>query len=332
MIHSVLSGLPDLFEENEESQEKPPAAAEALANSDTAKLEPSPDSSKEEKENLASLDRSSSAEQVLLEKPAKNTSHESERSSVPEADLHEKPSADELERASENTVPSRSEQEASTGQPAHVSEPSDATTAQTFLTAAEEPQEGEPKPAPRRWNSSDSQERVQKPLISLTWLLHRSDELYHLYPPSSSEIGLSRIMGPQSAMSTWSQNPSELPTDDEAELMVKQPHLIVLPLQPEEMETKEETEGEHDKPHRRRRRRLREIPRRHLPMVVERKAVVASAVLVLGVAMAIYGLQTAPERHHSSARQELKRLSRLFGGLVLGAGERLWDGLVAMAK
>ena len=110
--------------------------------------------------------------------------------------------------------------------------------------------------------------------------------------------------------------------------MVTQPHLVVLPV-PEEGGTKEEEDPE--KPHKHRRRRWRK-PKRIGPFQVERKAVVASAVLVLGVAMAIYGLQSsAPERHHGGATRELKRLSRFMGGLVVGAGQQLWDGVVGMA-
>ena len=94
---------------------------------------------------------------------------------------------------------------------------------------------------------------------------------------------------------------------------------------PEEIEQEEEREE-------RKSRRGRPMPKppRIGRVVVQRKAVVASAVLVLGVAMAIYGLQTAPERARGGARFELRRLSRLFGGFVVGAGERLWEGLVAM--
>ena len=124
--------------------------------------------------------------------------------------------------------------------------------------------------------------RAHRPRLSLTSLLRRSDELFALYPPSHPAILLSGIMGPQSVVFTWSQVPSELPADDEAELMVTQPQLIVLPMRPEEIEQEEEREE-------RKSRRGRPMPKppRIGRVVVQRKAVVASAVLVLGVAMAI---------------------------------------------
>ena len=65
--------------------------------------------------------------------------------------------------------------------------------------------------------------------------------------------------------------------------------------------------------------------------MVERRAVVASAVLVLGVAMAVYGMHAGPEPAHGGAGRDLRRLSRLFSGFVVGVGGKLWDGLVAMS-
>ncbi|KAF7791724.1 hypothetical protein EIP86_002748 [Pleurotus ostreatoroseus] len=214
-------------------------------------------------------------------------------------------------------------------QTSHVPEP----TSQTENTSPlDESTVQEKVPSPPVRSRSPSPVRVRRPQVSLSVLLERSDELFALYPPSHPAIALSSIMGPQSVVFTWSENPSELPSDDEAELMVTQPQLVVLPPPPPvASENKEGADDEHEreKRHRRHRRRLYK-PRRLGAMVVERKTVVASAVLVLGVAMAIYGLQTTPERHHGSASRELRRMSRMFGGVLVGAGERIWDGIVGM--
>ena len=64
--------------------------------------------------------------------------------------------------------------------------------------------------------------------------------------------------------------------------------------------------------------------------MVERRAVVASAVLVLGVAMAVYGIQAAPDAHGGTGR-ELRRLSRVLGGFVVGFSGKLWSGLIGMS-
>jgi TBC1 domain family member 20 len=185
-------------------------------------------------------------------------------------------------------------------------------------------------PSHSRENTGDSailEDMPLKPCIALSSLLQRADELHLLYPPSHPSIRLSSIMGPQSVMLTWSEKASELPSEEEAELMVTQPQLIILPL--EEIDTKEKTEVEEiemRKAAKRRRRKLRK-PVRIGSVVVEQRTVVASAVLVLGVAMAVYGLQATPDRHHGASK-ELKKLTRYVGGLVLGFGGRLWDRLL----
>ncbi len=169
---------------------------------------------------------------------------------------------------------------------------------------------------------------VPRPRVSLSSLLKTADELYSLYPPMHSAIALSAIMGPQSVMLTWSENPSDLPSDDEAELMVTQPQLIVIPFV-EDTDTKEdEEEDEPEKTRKHRRRRLRK-PRRIGSVVIDRRTVVTSAVLVLGVAMAVYGLQ-APERRNGGANRELRTFGKMVGGLLVGAGEKLWEHLVGM--
>ena len=56
-------------------------------------------------------------------------------------------------------------------------------------------------------------------------------------------------------------------------------------------------------------------------------AAVLPEAVVVGVAVAVYGLQTTPERHHG----HMKKLGKLAGGLLASVGGRLWDGLVAMA-
>lgn len=178
-------------------------------------------------------------------------------------------------------------------------------------------------------SSSSSNDLPVKPRVSLVSLLERADELYTLYPPTHPSLDLRSIMGPQSVVFTWSENFSELPSDNDAELMVTQPHLIVLPA-PEEFNSKEKDSGEDEdeggrrgagKVAKRRRRKLRKSARIG-SLFVERRAVVASAVLVLGVAMAVYGMQAAPERHHGAGR-ELRKLTRYVGGLVLGMGGKL---------
>ncbi|KAI0689903.1 rab-GTPase-TBC domain-containing protein [Cerioporus squamosus] len=185
-------------------------------------------------------------------------------------------------------------------------------------TASPEPLEHEPRP--------------QRARISVTALLRHADELFTLYPPTHPGIALTSIMGPQSVMLTWSERASEVPDDDEAELMVTRPELIVLPY----VEHEEEDEGGKEKRRRdkekeeRRRRKLRK-PRRLTDMVVQRKTMVAGAVLVLGVAMAVYGLNGGMPggngHHRHGFGKEWRKVGRLLGGVIMGAGGRVYEGI-----
>lgn len=181
---------------------------------------------------------------------------------------------------------------------------------------------------------TQSEDVPPRPRVSLTSLLMQSDDLYSRFPPSHPSIALSSIMGPQSVMLTWSEDPAELPSDDDAELMVTKPELVVLPYIESDDEVASDDEETHGK-HRGRRRRLQKP--RHL--VLQRKTMVAGAVLVLGVAVAVYGIQNGSsaglfrgfadsQQHRNSAGREWKRLSSFVGGLVLGVGERIFEPLL----
>jgi len=83
-------------------------------------------------------------------------------------------------------------------------------------------------------NSISSSLLPHRPKITLTSLLTRADELYSLYPPTHPLVTVSSIMGPQSVLFTWSEQTSERLDDDEAEAIVTRPELIVRPyVEPE---------------------------------------------------------------------------------------------------
>lgn len=164
----------------------------------------------------------------------------------------------------------------------------------------------------------------RRPRISMTSLLQHADLLYELYPPEHPSIALDTIMGPQSVVFTWSQDSPLLPGDDEAELMVAHPELIVLPIKEEE---DGETKGASHKDEKRHRRRLHKS-RRLIPL--RRKTMVASAVLVLGIAVAVYGtggFRGADGDMHRHGHREWRSLTRFVGAIFVGAGERFFDSI-----
>lgn len=178
-----------------------------------------------------------------------------------------------------------------------------------------------PTPPPESDSESDAELFASRTKVSLSSLLLRADELYQSYPPSQPSLCLSETMGPQSVVYTWSEDPSNLPSDDEAEAMVLKPELVVYPyVEPEPSEN-----DEHDEKGKRRRRRKLRKPRR---FVVGGRAMVAGAVIVLGVSMAVYGIRSGHVQRYSRGHgwRPWRKMEQV-GGILAGAGERIIHGL-----
>ena len=177
--------------------------------------------------------------------------------------------------------------------------------------------------------------------LFLTDLLKHADTLYDTFPPSHPDLSLSSIMGPQSVIFTWSESFSSLPSDKTAEAMVSRPDLVVYPFIETQMESKEsssELEKMTSKKTHRKRHKLGKSPFSHM----EKKTMVAGTVIVLGMAMAIYGVkasrtgdrsvyglfQNFAEGHsgHTSAK-DWRRVGGWVGGAVAGVTTKIMNGL-----
>jgi hypothetical protein len=196
-----------------------------------------------------------------------------------------------------------------------------------------EKSETAPPPTPRA--------HPQLAKLVLTDLLKVADDLYDKYPPSHSVLALSSIMGPQSVVFTWSESLSDLPSDNTAEAMVSHPELVVYPyieMNPYQKETDvEEKEGRTKTARRKRRNKLRKSPFGQL----EKKTVLAGTVIVLGVAVAIYGIKArnGPGTHglfqafadghrtHGGVARDWKRVGGWVGGTLVGVSQKIINGL-----
>jgi hypothetical protein len=161
----------------------------------------------------------------------------------------------------------------------------------------------------------------RRPKIPLVSLLIHADELYNTYHPSHPSIDVASILGPQSVVFTWSEVTSDMPADDEAEGMVENLELIVKPYV-EPLVEKESGWKSEKEPKKNRRR-----PRKAFKfngVVVHRKTAVVGAMLVLGVAMAMYGIRSRPSGV-SIGEYMRARGWRLLGRLVgmAGVGENV---------
>lgn len=198
--------------------------------------------------------------------------------------------------------------------------------------------------------------------IPLPKILSHSDSLYAQYPPAHPSLRLSSIMGPQSVVFTWSETFSDLPSDTTAEAMTGRPELVVYPVGPEETEDQEdsgekedtdtdsdaeyrdekEKRGRHAKATRKKegtttRRKRRKTIKKKIRKVlgalhlgtrgqgitqVDGRTMVAGAVVVLGVALAVYGIKATGSstggHNHGYLQEELKKIA----GVLVGVGTK----------
>lgn len=178
-------------------------------------------------------------------------------------------------------------------------------------------------------------EKPHVPPLPLCTLLRRASDLLVAYPPSSPALGMAQTFGPQSALCTWSPSAGDIHitlNDDEAEACVGGESVVLLSL------TKEEQEEELGLPRKSKAERRAPGKRKGFNrwpirlsngLVVRRRTVVASLVLLLSVAVALYGFgrggRVGP-RHGRFGNGQVKWVVAWVGGL-LGVGERLGVGL-----
>ena len=167
----------------------------------------------------------------------------------------------------------------------------------------------------------DTPNQPSKARMSLSSLLRQADDLLVRFPPTHPQLDLDKIMGPSSTIFTWSESVSSTPSDDELEQYVKTPHLVVLPyVDPWEevtMKGKQVRESKTRKVERRAKLRKNIFSRAK----VQKGAVFAGAVLALGIAMAVYGTRAPGDVGRGHHRSDLKRLLRYIGGLLLAGGD-----------
>ncbi|KAF8878714.1 rab-GTPase-TBC domain-containing protein [Infundibulicybe gibba] len=160
------------------------------------------------------------------------------------------------------------------------------------------------------------------PKLSLPSLLAEADQLYAKYPPNHPSIHLASIMGPQSVVFTWSENPSHLPSDSTAEFMVNHPELIVYPYVEEVPSTKEgdDAAGQKSPAGKKQSRNIR------FNNMEGRRFMLAGAVLVLSIAVVLYGIEERSSSGHPDP-ETWSRLGGWVGEALVEMNEKIWDSL-----
>ena len=352
MLHSILSGLPILYEEGEEGDPQIPlpeaeVTQEAKAEDVVGVVEEinnvdvhpnshhAPESTAESElpsvtkpivdasflTPTPSHDREGVVTQLLLAKPSSTSSGDLDSPSdlsTPLPDL----STTDADRAVLDGEPHGDKSPTFTDKE---------TTLLNGLPMEGESEETKPAPTPTSTPPSepepeasvpwpDTPSQPAKARMSLSALLRQADDLLARFPPSHPKLDLDKIMGPRSTVFTWTESFSSLPPDDELEQYVKTPNLVVLPyVDPvEEAMTKEKEE-------------MRKVGRRKKLLRkglfarsnVHKKAVFAGAVLALGIAVAVYGIRSPGDAGRGHHRGDLKKLLRYVGGLLLAGGDKL---------
>lgn len=305
MVHSLLSGLPELLDGNEEAgvplQDLEDAEEEEEVEVDDEKTDVDAlEESVREKDGEMLDDTPDSLpiseEETVVSTPSSVFSATADIAPIVESDA----SPADTDTDTPDLASTSSNLQASSRPPSTT--PSEQGQGQRH-TEYDAPSRQSPSPEPT----------VHRLKISLTALLERADALYAAYPPTDPALALSAIMGPQSVVFTWSEDPAQQPADDAAEALVLRTELVVLPHA--EPGPPADAGGEKET---RRRSGTGKQPRSARSRRLERRAMVAGAVLVLGISVAVYGARGG---------QGGARAWRKLGVALLGSAEQFVEGV-----
>jgi hypothetical protein len=259
MVHSLLSGIPDIMDETPSTEDQSAGASDTLFDDDDV-YEP-----------LEEVDKQFTGLENIFDTDVDSTSN---MHTIPDCVQGDPPSP-LLSSQDENISP----------------QPTEKILRYTEFPALENSNLFKSEPLDEKHPSPFLPTFPHRPTLTLTSILIRADELSTLYPPTHPSVSAASIMGPQSVIFTWSEDPEQLPPDDDAELIVQRPELIVLPyVEPDDADGKES--DDRDKGRDTDRWKLLHTPLRIGGINVKTRTLVAGAVLVLGVGLAVYGFRT----------------------------------------
>ena len=211
-------------------------------------------------------------------------------------------------------------------------------------TPSQPPRSSSPTPSHASTSSYFSRHvSPKRTMVSLPDLLTQADTLYAQYPPALPELHIRDILGPQSVIHTWSEDPDELPSDDEAEKMATHTSLIVLPFVDPDDVANESDDDSAEKMSRsaskkKRRARHRGWRRKFPALHLDKKTFFTGAVVTLAVAVAVYSCSSRSSRAHDalcrslSKSERLTKAARVASRFVTGGAERVMEGLKSGAR
>lgn len=290
MLHSLLSNLPELWDEEDTYDELNDISISTDANS----------------EDHVSLSEDGIEEKVWGQEETPDI-----KQTKPESKYE-----DTAEQTSSNDIIDTDDIEANSTNKSEKESPSLSSSSSSLLRSPEsiiESQKIATQSNPSSSQRDDTPELRGKRLCNLSSLLERADELHERYPPDHPSLHIASIMGPKSVISTWSEDPNGILSDSEAEAILSQPDLIILNY----IDQDELLENE-------KRSRTAEKSRREmaksgqLDIVLDKRTILTGAVVAL--AIAVYLIQMK----HGNGRWKAERW---LPGALVGCSERLLESL-----
>ncbi|KAJ6493627.1 rab-GTPase-TBC domain-containing protein [Mycena vitilis] len=295
MMHSILSALPEIVDNNESDDEGNQSDEELPSEDVIPDIKQEPDLSVVSTPVDTQL-KEEFSEDSIADPPDLSAASDVLQNDAPNGDLAVK----DLPPNAGSNLPE--DHDASVSDDIAGPDPPPvelaAETKTELPSTTEQTDESGPRPTRRK---------VSRSKHTLPDILRISEALYQAHPPSHPSLQLSHIMGPQSVIFTWSSRLSDMPSNDEAECMVDRLDLIVYP-EPPVVEPKEKDNV------RRQRKRLKK--RRGTGSV----GLLVGAGLVLGVAVAVsvYGA-----RQGGDPTRDWRKMGRWIGRVLAGASERI---------
>jgi len=325
MVHSLLSSLPNLVDSDDS----------------LAKLEDidSKDSFDKEIDDSVSSDQPLLSEELLVGRAAEVKKEDTISNSPSSTALHQ---SDVRETTIPNPLPESCEGDTKSQQTSSAAIEKTSTLPQVSSVKVDD-EGSDPLGFTQDHDYGADRSWPRPSKIILVDLLHRADELQAEFPSSHPALALSSILGPQSVVFTWSESPSLLPSDTTCEAMVLRPELVVYPyVDPVEEPSKEDDWDQDEKIMQKQKRKSRRLRKSPLGQV-EKKTMLAGAVLVLGVAVAVYGIKSSSEYgpahplhsvlenydHGRVGMRDWRRVGRWVGGAVVGLGNKIVNGLTS---
>lgn len=320
MLHSLLSGLPDIEDEQVEGEDARPAKLEVKSKSTAHESPANPVNIPLPESTTTSLAGSKIMPVTEDQKSsdADLEGQEGHASSVDEVTIDES-LLHQLQVQQESEFESEQNLTLGHSTPLYTPSPHHSRT---------------PSPSQSQTHQSHPHPHTSRPHIPLATLLTQTDNLLASFPPTHPALHLAEIMGPRSVFFTWGEDPfaASIGSDKWAEEIVGNTLTgeggVVLEFEGSDAEgesDEDEEQKEKDEKHHGRRRGDSLPFRKSTATFIDKKTAIAGVILVAGIAIAVYNAKYGGLGKHGRHGDafDWKKIGQVIGGAVIGMGEKI---------